>query len=88
MLGQRDNAGLAPRGTPSVLPRQRLMPIDVVIVDDHGVMREGLQAMLSGAADVRVVACEGGAAEGIEAVLRTRPQVVLMDITMPGMSGI
>lgn len=88
MLGQRDNPGVAPRGTPSVAARPRLMPIDVAIVDDHGVMRDGLQAMLSGAADVRVVACEGGAAEGIEAVLRTRPQVVLMDITMPGMSGI
>ncbi len=62
--------------------------IRVVLVDDHAVVRSGLAQLLSGADDIEVV---GQAAEGedaIEVVRRTRPDVVVMDLQMPGMDGV
>ena len=61
--------------------------IRVMIVDDHGVVREGLKAFLSAAEDLEVV---GEAADGAEAVQECRrldPDVVLMDLVMPVMDG-
>lgn len=62
--------------------------IKVLIVDDHQVVREGLRRMLSVEKDIQVV---GEAASGEEAVLKTSslsPDVVTMDLKMPGMDGI
>lgn len=62
-------------------------PIRVLIVDDHPVVRSGLQALLTGVGDIEPA---GEAADGIAAlaVIRdVRPDVVLMDLTMPGLSG-
>jgi len=64
------------------------MPIQILIADDHGVVRAGLRALLSAEADLEVV---GEAATGEEAVrlaVRRQPDVVLTDIGMPGMDGI
>lgn len=64
------------------------MSIRVLLVDDHPVVREGLRAYLSGRQNIEVT---GEAADGQEAVERARarpPDVVLMDLTMPGMTGI
>ncbi|MGM1059530.1 response regulator [Saccharothrix sp. Mg75] len=62
--------------------------IRVVIVDDHPVVRDGLRGMLSSAGDVEVV---GEAADGAEAeavVRAVSPDVVLMDLRMPGVDGV
>ncbi|MDU0290890.1 response regulator transcription factor [Saccharothrix longispora] len=62
--------------------------IRVVIVDDHPVVRDGLRGMLASAGDVEVV---GEAADGAEAVAVVRtvsPDVVLMDLRMPGVDGV
>jgi DNA-binding NarL/FixJ family response regulator len=62
--------------------------IRVVVADDHEVVRTGFSTMLRTQTDVEVV---GAAADGVEAVavcLRERPDVVLMDIRMPGLDGI
>ncbi|MBB5954279.1 DNA-binding NarL/FixJ family response regulator [Saccharothrix tamanrassetensis] len=62
--------------------------IRVVIVDDHPVVRDGLRGMLAAAGDVDVV---GEAADGAEAeaVVRAKsPDVVLMDLRMPGVDGV
>ncbi len=62
-------------------------PIRVMIVDDHPVVRSGLQAFLMACPDLELV---GEAASGAEAVAlceQVRPDVVLMDLVMPGMDG-
>jgi DNA-binding NarL/FixJ family response regulator len=62
--------------------------ITVLIVDDHEVVREGLRLSLSRAPHIRVI---GEAADGVSAislVARRRPDVVIMDVRMPGMDGL
>lgn len=62
--------------------------ITCLIVDDHEVVREGLRLSLSCAPHIRVV---GEASDGAAAVTlteRRRPDVVLMDVRMPGMDGL
>ena len=62
--------------------------IRVVIADDHALLREGIHALLSRESDFEVV---GEAADGREAIARCRalkPDVVLMDIAMPGLGGL
>lgn len=60
----------------------------VVLVDDHAVVREGLAILLERCSDLEVVGEAGSAAQALEVVERTRPDVVVMDIRMPGGSGI
>ena len=63
-------------------------PITVILVDDHDVVRTGLRSYLSTHADINVVA---EARNGEEALLRAdemKPDLVIMDITMPGMDGL
>lgn len=63
-------------------------PVRVLLVDDHHVVRKGLCALLRTETDIEVV---GEAASGAEAVTeaeRLRPDVVLMDLVMPGMDGV
>jgi DNA-binding NarL/FixJ family response regulator len=62
--------------------------ISVVLVDDHAVVRTGLAQLLSGASDIEVVGQAADGAEAIEVVRATRPDVVVMDLQMPGMDGV
>jgi DNA-binding NarL/FixJ family response regulator len=62
--------------------------ITVVVVDDHAIVRRGLEQLLSGVEDVTVVGSAGDGAEAVDVVRRTRPDVVLMDLQMPGMDGV
>jgi two-component system, NarL family, response regulator DevR len=60
----------------------------VFIVDDHGVVRLGLRTLLSDQPALEVVGEADSARQALEGVARLRPDVVLMDIRMPGESGI
>jgi DNA-binding NarL/FixJ family response regulator len=62
--------------------------IRVMIVDDHGLVRAGLEQLLGSAEDVDVVAAAAGGRQAIEQVEAARPDVVLMDLSMPGVDGI
>lgn len=63
-------------------------PIRVVIVDDHPMMRSGIQAILATARGVKVVGEASSGEEAIAMCRTLRPQVALMDLVMPGMGGV
>jgi DNA-binding NarL/FixJ family response regulator len=62
--------------------------IRVLIADDHGVVRAGLTQLVGAPADMEVVAAVGGGREAVDAIDRERPDVVLMDLSMPDLDGI
>jgi two-component system response regulator NreC len=62
--------------------------IRVVIVDDHTVVRSGLRLLLDREEDIEVVAEAGTADEGIRAARLEKPDVILLDVVMPGRSGL
>jgi two-component system response regulator NreC len=64
------------------------MTIRLLLVDDHAVVRLGLQMLFEAESDIEIVGEAGTAGEAIEAVADLRPDVVLMDIGLPDMSGI
>jgi DNA-binding NarL/FixJ family response regulator len=62
--------------------------IRVLLVDDHEVVRLGLTTLINSQPGMQVVGEAGTAAEAVQAVARLRPDVVLMDVRMPGEGGI
>jgi two-component system, NarL family, response regulator DevR len=62
--------------------------IRLLIVDDHEMVREGLKAMLSAEPDFTIVGEASSAEQALDAVARLRPDVVLLDVRLPGASGI
>jgi len=68
----------------AVAPR----PIRIVVVDDHTLFRRGITALLSRVAGFEVVGEAADGFDGIKAAAQHRPDVVLLDLNMPGISGI
>ena len=62
--------------------------IRLLLVDDHPVVRAGLRTVLSSELDIEVVAEAVDGATGVERSLELKPDVVIMDIAMEGMSGL
>ena len=62
--------------------------IRVVLVDDHAVIRAGLEQLLAGVPDIEVVGEAENGEQAVDVVRRLRPDVVLMDLQMPGMDGV
>ena len=62
--------------------------IRVLLVDDHQVVRRGLRTFLEVQGDIEVVGEAGDGAEGVERAQELRPDVILMDVKMPGTDGI
>jgi DNA-binding NarL/FixJ family response regulator len=60
----------------------------VLLVDDHQILRAGLARLLGAEDDLEVVATAGDGAEAVRLVADTNPDVVLMDLSMPGMDGV
>jgi RNA polymerase sigma factor (sigma-70 family) len=63
-------------------------PIRVLVVDDHAVVREGIRSVLSDGADFSVVGEARSGAEAVASAARVLPDVVVLDISMPGGSGL
>ncbi|MFD8913964.1 response regulator [Streptomyces sp. NPDC059575] len=63
-------------------------PIKVLLVDDHQVVRRGLRTFLEVQDDIEVVGEAADGAEGVAQAEELRPEVVLMDVKMPGTDGI
>lgn len=63
-------------------------PISVVIADDHPLVRMGMRTVLERSAGIDVVAVVGDGPAALRAIAAHRPRVVLLDIQLPGMSGI
>ena len=65
------------------------MPVKILIVDDHEVVREGIRTLITRARSHWVICGEAtNAREAIEAAKTSMPDVTVLDITMPGMSGL
>jgi DNA-binding NarL/FixJ family response regulator len=61
--------------------------IDVVIADDHHLVRKGIRALLESAADIRVVGEAATGQEAVELSEKLKPHVVVMDLSMPRLDG-
>lgn len=64
------------------------MPIRLLITDDHSVVRKGIRTLLEDEADIQIVGEATDGDEAVELIPNLKPDVVLLDITMPKMSGI
>lgn len=60
----------------------------VLIVDDHVIVREGLRALLETQPDIKIVGEAANGQEALNKVVEVKPDIVLMDITMPGINGL
>ena len=62
-------------------------PIRIVVVDDHTLFRRGMTALLGGVPGFAIVGEAADGLEGIRVVAALQPDVVLLDLNMPGISG-
>src|SRR5437667_12755515 len=69
-------------------PRSRAMTIKVAIADDHSLVRQGLRRYLDMAEDIEVVGEASNGEEAIALVEKEQPDIVLLDIRMPGVDGL
>lgn len=65
-----------------------MQKINLLIADDHALVREGISAMLSIHEDINVVGQASNGKEAIEMTMKLKPNMVLMDISMPGLGGL
>jgi two-component system invasion response regulator UvrY len=64
------------------------MMIGVLLVDDHKLIRTGIKLMLDKTADIRVLGEASSGEEAVEQARALKPQVILMDVSMPGIGGL
>lgn len=60
----------------------------LLLVDDHAIVRAGLRMLFQAEHDMQIIAEVGSGAEAVAAAARLKPDVIIMDVAMPGMNGI
>ncbi len=65
-----------------------MKPIRIFLIDDHHVLREGIAAMLSAEPEFAVVGQAGDGATALAEISTARPQIAMLDLKMPGLSGL
>jgi two-component system, NarL family, response regulator NreC len=68
--------------------RDRAAPLRVLLADDHVTVRHGLKLLIDGQPDMKVVAEASDGDDAVKSALALKPDVVVMDISMPGMNGL
>src|SRR5882672_7742014 len=64
------------------------MPLSVLLVDEQNILKDGIRMILDGTDDFRVVGEAANGADAVRLCVRLRPDIVLMDISLPEMNGI
>ena len=64
------------------------MPFDVLLVDDHKIMRDGIKAILGRGDEFRVIGEAENGTDAVQSVKRLRPDLVLLDLGLPGLNGV
>ncbi|SCE38701.1 response regulator, partial [Streptomyces sp. DfronAA-171] len=77
-----------PASAPDASPRDAAAPIRVLLADDHALVRRGLRLILDAEPDLTVVAEAGDGAEAVEQARLHRPDLAVLDIAMPRMTGL
>jgi DNA-binding NarL/FixJ family response regulator len=70
------------------MDNQFAAPIRIMVVDDHGIVRDGLSALLNGRSEMRVIGTAADGRAAVRAAARLIPDVVVMDLALPQLSGI
>lgn len=65
-----------------------MKPIRVLLADDHALVRAGIRALLNKIEGVDVIAEAGDGREALQLIIELQPHIVLLDVTMPGLSGL
>ena len=65
-----------------------MTPIQLMIADDHKLFREGLKALLAETDDIEIIGEAEDGASALKKCIESQPQIILMDINMPGLNGI
>jgi DNA-binding NarL/FixJ family response regulator len=64
------------------------MPIRILVVDDHALLRKGIRLLISAESDMQLVAEASTGREAVQEFRTHRPDITIMDLQMPGMSGV
>src|SRR5580693_4303329 len=74
--------------TTSTLQRRRMQPVRILIADDHAIIRGGLRALLAHEPGFEIVAEAADGRQAVELAERERPNVAVLDISMPILNGL
>lgn len=86
VAAQGGSAAMLPRQSVPCLPAGR--QVRILLVDDHRMVRDGLRALLADTADMQVIGEASSGEEAIDEVTRLQPDLVMMDVSMPGIGGV
>ncbi|HAM71192.1 MAG TPA: DNA-binding response regulator, partial [Verrucomicrobiales bacterium] len=64
-----------------------MSPLRILLVDDHTLIRDGLRLLIQGQPDMRIVGEANNGREALQLARERLPDVVVMDLSMPGMNG-